>query len=173
MLNNRPTEQRLEKEMMVYDLLENLHVSYERVDHEPAMTMNDIIEAEKKLNVNICKNLFLVNSNKSQYYLLMMAGYKKFKTKIISQQINSSRLSFADNEAMLKYLNITPGSVSVMGLMNDQENHVKLLIDEDILKEEYVGFHPCINTSSVKIKTQDLLTTVLPAINHDYSAVKC
>lgn len=159
--------------MMVYDLLENLHVSYERVDHEPAMTMNDIIEAEKKLNVNICKNLFLVNSNKSQYYLLMMAGYKKFKTKIISQQINSSRLSFADNEAMLKYLNITPGSVSVMGLMNDQENHVKLLIDEDILKEEYVGFHPCINTSSVKIKTQDLLTTVLPAINHDYSAVKC
>lgn len=173
MLNNRPTEQRLEKEMMVYDLLENLHVSYERVDHEPAMTMNDIIEAEKKLNVNICKNLFLVNSNKSQYYLLMMAGYKKFKTKIISQQINSSRLSFAGDDAMLKYLNITPGSVSVMGLMNDQENHVKLLIDEDILKEEYVGFHPCINTSSVKIKTQDLLTTVLPAINHDYSAVKC
>lgn len=159
--------------MMVYDLLENLHVSYERVDHEPAMTMNDIIEAEKKLNVNICKNLFLVNSNKSQYYLLMMAGYKKFKTKIISQQINSSRLSFAGDDAMLKYLNITPGSVSVMGLMNDQENHVKLLIDEDILKEEYVGFHPCINTSSVKIKTQDLLTTVLPAINHDYSAVKC
>lgn len=173
MLNNRPLEQRQEKEMMVYDLLENLHVSYERVDHQPAMTMNDIIEAEKKLNVNICKNLFLVNSNKSQYYLLMMAGYKKFKTKIISQQINSSRLSFAGDDAMLKYLNITPGSVSVMGLRNDQENHVKLLIDEDILKDEYIGFHPCINTSSVKIKTQDLLTKVLPAINHDYSAVKC
>lgn len=173
MLNNRPDDQRLQKEMMVYDLLESLNVAYEQVDHEPAMTMNDIIEAEKKLKVNICKNLFLVNSNKSQYYLFMMAGHKKFKTKIISQQIGSSRLSFADNEAMLKYLNITPGSVSVMGLMNDQENHVKLLIDEDILKEEYVGFHPCINTSSVKIKTQDLLTTVLPAINHDYSAVKC
>lgn len=164
---------RLPKEQHVYDLLDQLQLEYTVVDHAPAMTMNDIIEAEKELDVKICKNLFLVNSNKSQYYLCMLSGNKKFKTKDISKQIHSSRLSFAGDDKMKEYLDITPGSVSVMGLMNDHDHHVLLLVDEDLMKEEYIGFHPCINTSSIKMKTKDLFDKVLVAIDHQYQIIRC
>lgn len=164
---------RLSKEQQVYDLLDHLSLEYQVADHDPAMTMEDIAGAEKELNVKICKNLFLVNSNKSQYYLCMILGEKKFKTKDISKQINSSRLSFAGDDKMLEYLDITPGSVSVMGLMNDDDHHVLLLVDEDLMQEEYIGFHPCINTSSVKLKTEDLFKKVLKEINHDYTIIHC
>ena len=115
----RPQEKRISKEERVYDLLEKLHIDYQRIDHEKADTMEICLEIEKSLQATICKNLFLVNSNKSQYYLLMLKGHKKFKTKNISKQINSSRLSFGSDEKMHEYLDITPGSVSVLGLMND------------------------------------------------------
>ena len=166
-------KQRLDKEKRVYDLLDQLNIEYERIDHGSTMTMEECLEIEKELDAMICKNLFLVNSNKSQYYLFMLRGDKKFKTKDISKQIQSSRLSFASDEKMLEYLDITPGSVSVMGLMNDTNNCVELIVDEDILLEEYIGFHPCINTTSMKIKTEDLFCKVLPYIHHDYIKVKC
>ena len=123
------------------------------------------------LGVIICKNLFLCNRQKTQFYLLMMPGDKKFKTKELSAQINSARLSFADAEDMVKYLDIEPGSVSVMGLMNDKDHAVQLLIDEDVLAAEDVGCHPCVNTSSLKMKTADVLNKFLPATGHDYVKV--
>ena len=135
----RPQEKRIFKEERVYDLLEKLHIDYQRIDHEKADTMEICLEIEKSLQATICKNLFLVNSNKSQYYLLMLKGHKKFKTKNISKQINSSRLSFGSDEKMHEYLDITPGSVSVLGLMNDVKNNVQLLMDQDLLEDEYLG----------------------------------
>ena len=129
-------------------------------------------EIDEVLEADICKNLFLCNRQKTKFYLLMILGDKKFKTKDISAQIGSARLSFADAEEMEKYLDITPGSVSVMGLMNDTENHVQLLVDEDLLKGEYFGCHPCINTSSLKMKTADVLGPFLKAVHHDMITVK-
>ena len=120
------------------------------------------------LGVIICKNLFLCNRQKTAFYLLMMPGDKKFKTKELSAQINSARLSFADAEDMLKYLDIEPGSVSIMGLMNDTEHHVQLL---DVLKEEYVGCHPCVNTSSLKLRTEDVNGPYLKAVGHTMKTV--
>ena len=102
----------------------------------------------------------------------MIRGDKKFKTKEISHQINSPRLSFAPPEYMEKYLDITPGSVSVMGLMNDTENEVILLVDEDVLNSELFGCHPCINTSSLRLKTADVFGPFLSAVHHDYMVVK-
>lgn len=181
----RPTDigQRLEREVRVYDLLDALGVWYERVDHEPAMTMEvcaQIDEAfgrvrgaeaasieDRESHPVICKNLFLCNRQKTRYYLLMMPGDKKFLTKDLSAQINSARLSFAGDEDMLAFLDVTPGSVSVMGLMNDKENRVQLLIDGDVLKSDYVGCHPCMNTSSLRLKVSDLMDRILPAIHHD------
>ena len=175
LMKGRPIdiENRLKKEIKVYDLLDSLSIEYMRVDHESAMTMEDCVKIEEELDAAICKNLFLVNSNKSQYYLLMLLGHKKFKTKDISKQIHSSRLSFASDDKMLEYLDITPGAVSVIGLINDTDCHVQLIVDEDILKEEYIGFHPCINTTSMKIKTKDLFEKVLPSIKHDYYIIQC
>ena len=164
---------RLEKEIRVYDLLDKLEVSFERVDHEPAETMEACLAIDEVLApAVICKNLFLCNTQKTNFYLLMIRDDKKFKTKEISKQINSARLSFAPSEFMEQYLDITPGSVSIMGLMNDKENKVKLLVDEDVINSEYVGCHPCINTSSMRLKTKDVFGTFLEAVHHDYTIVK-
>ena len=167
------TTGRLEKEIRTYDLLDSLGITYERVDHEEANTMEACAAVDEVLApAVICKNLFLCNTQKTKFYLLMIKNDKKFKTKEISKQINSSRLSFAPPEYMEKYLDITPGSASVMGLMNDKENEVTLLVDEDVLQGEYFGCHPCINTSSLRLKVSDVFGRFLEAVHHDYIAVK-
>ena len=159
------------KEMAVYELLEKLEIPYLRLDHGVTATVEDCHDVDSKLGIHICKNLFLCNSQKTAFYMLMMPGTKKFKTKELSSQIGSARLSFAGAEYMEAFLDITPGSVSVMGLMNDKENRVRLLIDRDILADKFVGCHPCVNTSSMKIRTADILEKFLPYVKHDYTAV--
>lgn len=162
---------RLCKEMAVYDLLEELDIHYLRLDHGVTATVEDCHDVDSKLGIHICKNLFLCNTQKTDFYMLMMSGTKKFKTKELSSQIGSARLSFAGAEYMEAFLDITPGSVSVMGLMNDKDSRVRLLIDRDILANEFVGCHPCVNTSSLKIRTKDILEKFLPYVKHDYTAV--
>ena len=165
-------ERRLDKEVRCYDLLDSLGIEYERVDHEPAMTIEACAAVDEALgDATICKNLFLCNRQKTQFYLLAMSGEKQFVTKDVSKQIDSPRLSFADEAHMEEYLDITPGSVSVLGLMNDHDNHVQLLVDEDVLNAEYFGCHPCINTSSLKLHTKDVFETFLKAVHHDYRIV--
>ena len=180
LVNGRPEniEGRLDKEVRVYDFLDSLGVNYQRIDHEPAMTMEACEEIDRTLSegeensVSICKNLFLCNRQETEFYLLLIPGDKPFKTKYLSAQIGSSRLSFAKPEYMEKYLDITPGSVSVLGLMNDHEKKVRLLIDEDVLKDEYFGCHPCINTSSLKIRMEDLTEKIIPAMGHEPTTVR-
>ena len=166
------TAGRLEKEIRTYDLLDRLGVEYERIDHEPAMTMEDCKEVDQLLEAVICKNLFLCNRQKTAFYLLMIPDTKVFHTKDLSAQIGSARLSFAKPEYMEEFLDITPGSVSVRGLMNDKEHRVQLLIDEDVLDGEYIGCHPCINTSSIRFKVKDLIEKVIPAMGNDFVKVK-
>jgi len=172
--NGRPENNggRQDKEIRVYDFLEELNITYERVDHSPAETMEACAEAEMALECSMCKNLLLCNRQKTAFYLLLMPGDKPFKTKDLSAQINSARLSFADGEYMEKFLDITPGSLSVMGLMNDKENDVILLIDEDVLSDDFIGCHPCVNTTSLKIKTSDVTEKIIPATGHSIIRVK-
>lgn len=169
----RPTETegRLEKELRVYDLLDALGVSYSRIDHAPAMTMEICREIDESLDAVICKNLFLCNRQQTDFYLLMIPGEKIFKTKDLSGQIGSSRLSFASGEQMEALLNCSPGSASVLGLMNDHEGRVRLLIDRDVLEGDYVGMHPCVNTASIRVSTKDLLEKILPALKHSPTTV--
>ena len=166
--NGRPadTQGRLEKEIRSYDLLDSLAIPYQRIDHEAAMTMEACAEVDAALGAGICKNLLLCNRQYTDFYLLLIPGDKPFKTKLLSAQIGSSRLSFASAEYMEAFLDITPGSLSLLGLMNDKDNRVQLLIDEDVLKEEYFGCHPCINTSSLKIKMSDVTQKLIPALGH-------
>ena len=158
---------RLDKEIRVYDLLDELHIDFQRIDHEVAMTMEACEEIDKALHATICKNLFLCNRQETAFYLLMMPGDKKFKTKELSKQLGVARLSFARESFMEELLDITPGSVSVMGLMNDRNKKVQLVMDEDVLKGEYIGCHPCINTSSLRIRTEDMLKIIIPAMGHE------
>ena len=163
---------REEREIRTYDYLDALGISYERVDHAPAETMELCAEIDDTLGAPICKNLFLCNRQGTAFYLLMMPGDKPFKTKELSAQIGASRLSFAGADAMLEYLDIRPGAVSVLGLMNDRTLAVRLLIDEDVLAGEYVGCHPCVNTSSLSLKTKDLLEKFLPSTGHTPTVVR-
>ena len=166
------TEGRLIKEIRVYDLLDSLGIEYDRIDHNAVDTMEACSEIDAVLAPSvICKNLFLCNSQRTKFYLLLIRGDKRFDTKSISAQIGSSRLSFAPHEYMEKYLDNTPGSASVLGLMNDIDGKVKLLIDREVLNEEYFGCHPCINTSSLRLRTSDVFVTFLRAVNHSYTEV--
>lgn len=162
---------RLEKELKVYDLLDELGISYECVDHEALQTIEACQKVDETLGISICKNLFLCNRQKTAYYLLLLPGYKALKTKELSKQIPTSRLSFASGEDMEEYLNVTPGSATIMGLMFDPENRVQLVIDEELLKEEWFGCHPCINTSSLKLRTEDVIGKYLQAVHHEYLTV--
>ena len=172
--NGRPADNknRLPREIRVYDYLDSLNIHYQRIDHEPADHMEVCREIDKSLGATICKNLFLCNRQQTVFYLLMMPDDKPFKTKELSSQINSSRLSFATPAHMLEYLDIEPGAVSIMGLMNDSDHVVNLLVDEDVLKDDYVGCHPCVNTSSLKIRTDDLFNVYLPSTHHSMTVVK-
>ena len=168
LMNGRPEncEGRLEKEIRCYDLLDSLGIEYQRIDHEAAMTMEACAAVDEALRATICKNLLLCNRQCTAFYLLMLPGDKTFKTSVLSKKIGSSRLSFAEPRYMEEFLDITPGSVSVLGLMNDHDMHVQLLIDDEVLEGEYFGCHPCINTSSLRIKTADLLEKIIPAMGH-------
>lgn len=166
--NGKPADSsnRQERELRTYALLDSLGISYLRADHAAAMTMEDCIAVDEALGTAMCKNLFLCNRQQTAFYLLMMPGGKKFRTKDVSAQIGSSRLSFASEEHMIALLDIHPGSVSVLGLMNDHEKKIQLLVDRDLLDEPFIGCHPCVNTSSLRIAQQDLWEKFLPAVNH-------
>ena len=168
--NGRPEDEsgRSEREIRTYDFLDRLGIEYGRMDHDPVTTIEACAEVDEALGMNICKNLFLCNRKKTDFYLLMMPGLKTFKAKELKGQVPSAgRLSFAHEDKMLEFLDIRPGSVSVMGLMNDHDNHVQLLIDSELVQDEYIGCHPCECTSSLKIRTEDILHVFLPAVHHE------
>lgn len=161
----------LQKEIDCYDLLDSLNIPYWHVHHEAHMTMAACEEVDAILNAVICKNLFLCNRQETSFYLLLIPGDKHFATKELSHQLGVSRLSFAKDVYMQKYLNLTPGSVTILGMQYDTDCKVRLLIDEDVLKQEYFACHPNINTGSLKFLTSDLMTKVIPAMKHEVTIV--
>lgn len=171
---NGPPEdlrRRLPKEQRAYELLDRLEIGYRRADHDPAMTMEACAAVDQAMDVVLCKNLLLCDRQCTRFYLLLMPADKPFKTSVLSKQIGSSRLSFAAGEYMERLLDICPGSLSVLGLMNDREKKVRLLMDRDLLDQEWFGCHPCVNTSSLRFSTGDLLDKLIPALGHELTLV--
>lgn len=160
------------RETRVYDLLDKLKIEYMRIDHPPTDNMEVCLERTKVLDTRICKNLFLCNRQETVFYLLVMPADKQFRTSVVSSQLGVSRLHFAGEQHMEKFLDILPGSVSVLGLMNDAENRVQLLVDEQLIKQEYFACHPCMNTSSLRFKSSELFEKILPEISHKPIFVK-
>ena len=171
----RPEDEsgRLAKELRVYDFLDGLGIEYTRIDHAPADADAPelLAEIEETLDARICNNLFLANRQRTKFYMMMIPTDKRFRSGDISKQAGSSRLHFAEPEYMEELIDCTPGSASVMGLINDPEKRVQLIVDDDVLNAEYVGCHPCINTSSLRIRTEDVFGKFLEAVGHEYIAV--
>lgn len=168
LMNGRPEDctGRLAKEIQCYDLLDTLGIAYQRVDHTPAQTMEICGEIDKSLGAEICKNLFLSNRQETAFYLLLIPADKPFKTKFLSAQLGVSRLSFGRETYMERFLDTTPGSASILGLMHDTDCHVQLVLDRDVLGKAYLGCHPCINTSSLRLPMQDVTQILIPALHH-------
>ena len=167
-----PTDVRQSVEQNTYELLQQLHIPFTRVDHDEAATMEDCVAIGQVLGVDICKNLVLTPRNRSAFYLLCMPGDKPFLTKDFSKQIGSPRLSFATAEDMQELLGVQPGSASILSLMNDPAHRVTLAIDRQVVESEYFGCHPCRNTSSVKLKTADVLEIFLKHTGHEVTVVE-
>jgi len=167
--HGRPTDEkgRIESEIATYDFLDNLNIEYDRVDHEAAMSDDVYALMGSSLSSTACKNLFLVNRQESDFYLLMMPRHKDFRTRFLKEQLGLAHLSFAKEELMVKYLGVHPGSVSIMCLMKDKDNKVQLIIDRDVFSGDTVRFHPCINTSSIRVSTKDFSERIIPALNHE------
>lgn len=167
-------DSRSAREARAYRFLDGLGIRFGRIDHPDrrAETMAACAEIDKLLNVRICKNLFLCNRQKTDFYLLVMPADKPFKTKELSGQMGISRLSFGDEEAMGRLLDVHPGSVSVLALMNDKDHKVRLIIDADVLKQEIFGCHPCENSTSIRFTTKELTEKVIPALGADPVIVK-
>lgn len=168
------TEGRTDREIQVYDYLDSLGIEYHRLDHQPADSSHpDVCEAvEEALGAKICKNLFLANRQRTKFYLLMIPEEKTFRSSDISHQAGSSRLHFAEPEYMLEMVGTTPGSASVMGLIFDTGHRVQLLVDEDLFRQEYIGCHPCMNTSSLRIRKEDIFDRFVKSTGHDWITVK-
>ena len=154
-----------------YDFLDGLHLEYKTLKHPAAFSIEECEKVRTRVNAPVFKNLFLTNKQQTRFYLLLMPGEKVFKTKYLSAQINSARLSFAGEDFMMRYLGVTPGSVTPLGLMNDKENTVTLLIDNDLRECDVFACHPCVNTASVVMSFEDLTGKVLPATGHDFQWV--
>ena len=165
--HSAPAESRSDVENRVYECLARLDIPFTRVDHEAAFTMEDCAAIGEALDVHICKNLLLTPRNRSAFYLLCMPGEKPFSTKDFSKLIGSSRLSFATEEDLVALLGCHAGSASILGLMNDTEHRVTLAIDRAVAGDEWFGCHPCKNTSSLRLKTRDVLEKFLPATGHE------
>ena len=175
LLKGRPADlsDRTEKEIRVYDFLDSLDIEYFRLDHAPAFGSEEELcrEIENSLGARICKNLFLANRQRTKFYMLMIPDHKVFRSSDISKQAGSSRLHFAESEYMEELIDCSSGSASVMGLMNDTEHIVQLLVDDDVINSEYVGCHPCINTSSLRIRSEDIFDKFVKATGHDFITV--
>lgn len=157
---------RTEKEIRVYELLNKLGIQFQRIEHDPAFTIDACKDIDEMFGTPLCKNLFLCNATKKKFYMLMMPGDKAFDTKELRSQIGSSRLSFAPGEYMESILDISPGSLTVLGMANDKDNKVQLIIDKAVIDEPFICCHPAVNTASLKIKTEDIMDIFLPYTNH-------
>lgn len=166
-----PVSGRTDIELETYALLDRLGISYARVEHGPANTMEDCVDIDRALNTKICKNLFLCNRQKTDFYLLSMPGDKPFQTKELSRQLGCSRLSFAPGEMMEELLRCPPGSASILGLAHDTELRVRCLMDREIYESETLGCHPCINLGSMRLNVADIRNIFLPYTRHEVTVV--
>lgn len=139
----------------VYDLLEDLSIPFEVIEHEAALTVEDMENSLPDTDAQICKNLFLRNQKGKKHYLVVMPKEKAFDMKKFQSSQGLGKLSFASERRLLKYLGVESGSVSPFGLINDTESHVILFVDEDLKEYDTIGVHPNVNTATVIISEPD------------------
>ena len=167
-----PAGDRAPVELETFARLDRLGISYTWVSHDPANTIEDCADVDAARGVQLCKNLFLCNRQKTEFYLLAMPGDKPFQTKVLSHQLGTARLSFAPPELMEGFIGCAPGSASVLGMAYDTDRRVRLLMDREVYEAEWIGCHPCKNDASLRIRTAELLEKFFPETGHEVTVVE-
>lgn len=167
-----PDDQRQGLESQAYDTLKKLGIPFERVDNDAVEAMADCVEISERLGAEIRKTVLLCNRQKTEYHMLIMSADKPFVTKDYSEAVGCARMSFASGDAMVELLGQPPGTASVMGLLNDGDGRVKLLIEESVANEDWFACNPGVNTSHIRFRTKDLVEKLLPAIGHGVTIIK-
>lgn len=171
-LETPPTDYKSMLHEKVYETLKRLEISFERVDTNEALTMEDCVEISKKLNTEVIKTLFLCNNQKNKFYLFVTKSDKPFVTKNFSKALGISRVSFAPEELMKSILGFKIGAATVYGVLLDKENTVQVIFDEDVLSNEWYGCTDGTTTGYMKVKTSQIINEFLPYTNHTPTVIK-
>jgi len=150
----------------VYDQLDAWKIPYRKIDHGPVFTLEECAGISEKLGAMVCKNYFLTTKSKKVYAVCIVRPNARFRTADISRQAGTPRLTFADEESMAVMLRTYPGAVSPMGLIFPEAKEVRLLVDSVLREEPELAFHPCDNTSSLAMSSEDFFGRFLPATGH-------
>jgi Ala-tRNA(Pro) deacylase len=143
-------------EQEVYDVLDKLDIPYRRYEHEAVYTIKELDNQDIDFHGEHCKNLFVRNRKGNVHYLIVVEGSKRVDLKKISEQIGSTPLSFASEERLYKHLELKPGSVTPMGLINDRDKKVIVVIDKDLMSLDSIGVHPNVNTATITLSYENL-----------------
>jgi Ala-tRNA(Pro) deacylase len=155
----------------LYELLWKLSVVFEYHEHPPLATIEDAKIHWKDLDSGRCKNIFLRNHKGNRHYLVILEHLSQLNIHDLEKKLKQGKLSFASDQRLMKYLGISPGSVSPFGLINDKEHHVHIFIDEKLNEFERLSFHPNINTASLVIKKEDFIR-FLNSMGNSYEFIK-
>jgi Ala-tRNA(Pro) deacylase len=165
-MKKAPNSYKSHLQEMVYELLKKLQISFERVNSDEAISMEDCIEINQKLDMKMVKTLFLCNSRKTEFYLFITTSDKPFKAKNFSHALGVSRVSFAPAELMEQILGVKIGAATVFGVLMDKENLVQVVFDKDVLLEEWYGCSDGTTTGYMKVKTKLIVNNFLTYAKH-------
>ena len=153
---NEPKKFFTKLQKKVYEVLKELHIQFERVETDEAITMEDCIEINKKLDMKMVKTLFLCNRQKTSFYLFITCGDKRFDSKKFSSELDIARVSFTDESLMNEMLGTKIGAATIFSSLIDKDNKVNIVLDKDVLKEEFYGCSDGTTTGYMKIKISDI-----------------
>ncbi len=170
--NEMPTSYSSDLEENVYTKLNELNIQFDRVDNDTVEAMEECVEISNKLGAEIRKTIIVCNEKKTQFYLVVLPAEKRFDSKLFRDKMGCSRVSFAKAEDMQEILGVVPGSATIMSVINDKDNIVKVAIDKEVADSEFFACNTGENTRHIKIKTSDLLNVFLPNVNHEPTIIE-
>ncbi len=167
-----PHEFQTQLQELVYGTLEKLQIPFERVDTDEAITMEDCVAIDEKLNMNMVKTLFLCNRQQTEFYLFVTVGNKPFRSKDFSSALGIARVSFAPAEQMETMLGTKIGAATVFSSLLDTDQRVQIIFDKDVLAEEWYGCSDGTTTGYMKVRTDDIYRRFLPFTKHTAAVIE-
>ena len=155
----------------LYEVLNEINIDFDYYEHPAAFTIEEAMRHWKNVPATHCKNLFFRNHKGNKHYLVVLEATQQMNIHDIEQQLKQGKLSFASEQRMMKYLGLTPGSVSPFGLIHDTNNDVVVFMDEKLQKAGKLSFHPNLNTASIVVKYNDLIK-FLNHVENKYQFIK-